>query len=206
MVINNFEQLENYFDRKTSNDDFYFVQVIQRKKDGVELPSYTSGARVIRSFYFFDRLEFRRQKPYIIELCNNNNARAYFWVNIRNAFDVACESIRQFTELIQAGNTYQGKDVYSRASGRTRSNKYDKLWIVDIDDMSIVEQIKEIILSCRGAEDRLYDVVPTVQGCHLITRGFDVEQFKQKLAIAKLPDVNVHKENPTLLYYNKKDE
>ena len=52
-MVDNFEYLANLFDGLVDKDDFYFVQIIQRKKDGVELPSYTSGARTIRSFYFF---------------------------------------------------------------------------------------------------------------------------------------------------------
>lgn len=44
-MIDNFEYLSNLFDGLVDKDDFYFVQIIQRKKDGVELPSYTSGAR-----------------------------------------------------------------------------------------------------------------------------------------------------------------
>lgn len=77
-MVDNFEYLANLFDGLVDKDDFYFVQIIQRKKDGVELPSYTSGARTIRSFYFFTKEEFLRQEPYIKDLCNSNNARAYF--------------------------------------------------------------------------------------------------------------------------------
>lgn len=75
-MVDNFEYLANLFDGLVDKDDFYFVQIIQRKKDGVELPSYTSGARTIRSFYFFTKEEFLRQESYIKDLCNN--ARAYF--------------------------------------------------------------------------------------------------------------------------------
>lgn len=45
MIVDNFEYLSKLFDELIDKDDFYFVQIIQRKKDGIELPSYTSGAR-----------------------------------------------------------------------------------------------------------------------------------------------------------------
>lgn len=39
-------------------------------------------------------------------------------------------------------------------------------------------------------------------GIHVITLGFDLEQFKQQLAIAKLDNIDIHKDNPTILYYS----
>lgn len=57
-MVDNFEYLANLFDGLVDKDDFYSVQIIQRKKDGVELPSYTSSARTIRSFYFLQRRNF----------------------------------------------------------------------------------------------------------------------------------------------------
>ena len=57
-MVDNFEYLASLFDKLVDKNDFYFVQIIQRKKDGVELPSYTSGARTIRSFYFLQRKNF----------------------------------------------------------------------------------------------------------------------------------------------------
>lgn len=204
-MIDNFEFLASWFDNLKSQDDFYFVQIIQRKKDGVNLPSYTSGARTIRSFYFFNGEEFIRQEPYIKELCNKNNARAYFWVNPRNTVEVACESIKQFAELIKNGNTRQGVAVYDRATGISRSLNYDKLWIVDIDskDLEYIKKIMDVINYCRGKEgNKILCTIPTLNGYHLITKKFDKEQFAQELAINKLNQVDVHNDNPTLLYYN----
>ena len=37
--------------------------------------------------------------------------------------------------------------------------------------------------------------IPTKSGCHLITTPFNLQQFKEKY-----PDIDVHKNNPTLLY------
>ena len=37
MIVDNFEYLSKLFDELIDKDDFYFVQIIQRKKDGLEL-------------------------------------------------------------------------------------------------------------------------------------------------------------------------
>lgn len=192
-MVDNFEYLANLFDGLVDKDDF--VQIIQRKKDGV--PSYTSGARTIRSFYFFTKEEFLRQESYIKDLCN---ARAYFWINPRNTLDIACESIKQFADLIKNGNTRQGIAVYDRAAGASRSSNYKKLWIVDIDskDDEYRNRIISLINECRGA-DRIKHIIPTVN--HLISNEFDRQQFSQKLALYQLDQIDIHDNNPTLLYY-----
>lgn len=204
-ICDNFDKLSIYFNELKSPEDFYFVQIIQRKKDGIELPSYTSGARTIRSFYFFNKEQFLGQKEYIKELCRNNKARAYFWINPRNTVDVACESIKQLAELIQSGNTKQGVAVYDRATGSSRSTKYDKLWIVDLDskDAEYKNTIISLIEECRPEGDKIVDIIPTVNGYHLITHKFDKHLFQQKLAIKQLDSLDIHNDNPTLLYYER---
>lgn len=200
-MVDNFEYLANLFDVLINKDDFYFVQIIQRKKDGIELPS---NVRIIRSFYFFTKEEFLKQELYIKNLCDSNNARAYFWINPRNTFDIACESIKQFTELIKSGNTRQGISVYDKVTGSNVSNHYPKQWIVDLDSKNeeYKNKIISIIKECRGEETRIKHIIPTVSGYHLITSKFDLKQFFQKLAINKLDNLDVHKNNPTLLYAN----
>lgn len=204
-ICDNFELLSTFFDRLKCSEDFYFVQIIQRKKDGIELPSYTSGSRTIRSFYFFNKEHFLEQKEYIKELCRNNKARAYFWINPRNTVDVACESIKQFAELIQSGNTKQGIAVYDRVTGSSRSAKYDKLWIVDLDskDIDYKLNIQSLIYECRPEGDKIVDIIPTVNGYHLITHKFDKRLFQQKLVIKQLDSLDIHNDNPTLLYYEQ---
>jgi len=38
-------------------------------------------------------------------------------------------------------------------------------------------------------------------GYHLISNGFDRQQFSQKLALYQLDQIDIHDNNPTLLYY-----
>ena len=204
-ICDNFDKLSTFFDKLKSPEDFYFVQIIQRKKDGIELPSYTSGARTIRSFYFFNKEHFLGQKEYIKELCRNNKARAYFWINPRNTVDVACESIKQFAELIQSGNTKHGVAVYDRATGSSRSTKYDHLWIVDLDskDIEYKNTIISLIEECRPEGNKIKYIIPTINGYHLITSKFDKHLFQQKLEIKQFDRLDIHIDNPTLLYYEQ---
>lgn len=107
-------------------------------------------------------------------------------------------------DLIKNGNTRQGIAVYDRATGACRSSNYKKLWIVDIDskDDEYRNRIISLINECRGTEgDRIKHIIPTVNGYHLISNGFDRQQFSRKLALYQLDQIDIHDNNPTLLYY-----
>lgn len=89
-------------------------------------------------------------------------------------------------------------------TGASRSSNYKKLWIVDIDskDDEYRNRIVSLINECRGVEgDRIKHIIPTVNGYHLISNGFDRQQFSQKLALYQLDQIDIHDNNPTLLYY-----
>lgn len=209
-MVNNFELLSTLFDGLIDKDDFYFVEIMQRKKDGINLPSNTHGARIIRSFYFFSKEEFLKRVDYMKQLCEDNHARAYFWVNPRNTTDIACECIKQYAEIIKTGNTRLGMSVFDSATGSSRSNHYEKLWILDVDskDQEYCQKILDVMNSCRGRDtsgNRLKYTIPTSQGYHFITTAFDRNQFAQELAIRQITPIDIHDNNPTLLYYNNEE-
>ena len=47
-------------------------------------------------------------------------------------------------------------------------------------------------------ESKIYAYIPTKNGYHIITKPFNLKQFKDKY-----PDIDVHKNNPTILYIPK---
>lgn len=187
-------------------DEFYFLQIIQRKKDGNVTDTGNNGYRTIKTYYIYSIEQLRKKEDKIKELCLKNNARAYINVNRRNAEEVVLSAIQQYAQLISEGNAYQGYRVYDSACGSTRARGYKPLWVVDIDskDSKYFYKISNIINSCRGAEEnKVKYIIPTLNGYHLITIGFDVNQFNQKLAIENLDPIDIQKDNPTLLYYVK---
>ena len=72
---------------------------------------------------------------------------------------------------------------------------------IDSKDVDFYMQIWKTIDQCRGRG--VYDIIPTSQGYHLITGGFDLRHFRQLCQIMKVDPIDVHKDNPTLLYYAK---
>lgn len=200
MTIDNFNAVTPWFDNLSDQGDFFFVQVMQRNK---EKNNVGSSGYVIKDYHFFDKETFLSKKEEITTLCKAFNARAYFWINPRNCKEVQYEIIREALEAIELG-THKLFKCVSRALGRKRCNKYKSKWILDFDtkDWSLINKYLDLVGKCRPNVNKILYYVPTVNGIHVITLGFDLEQFKQELAIAKLDNIDIHKDNPTILYYS----
>lgn len=226
MTIKNFDIIKNFltFDDK---DDFYFLQIIQRKKDGNQIPSANNGYRTIKTYYIRSLEDFDRRKNAIIQLCKQNNARAYINLNVRNAREVALTAAKAYIDLVREDRCSQGHRVYDHACGITPKMGVKKKRIVDIDDLSPeeVDTICNIICKCRSAfpmenpdadmYDNIIAEIPTAHGVHIITHGFDVERFREileqttKIRLTKdqIKEItNVKKDNPTLLYFDDKSQ
>lgn len=198
-MVNNFNLITPWFENLLDQGDFYFVQIIQRKKEC----DISSNCNVIKDYHFFDKEHFLSKRDEIITLCKTFNARAYFWINPRNCKEVQYEILRETIEALEQDSHNLFKCV-SKAIGRKRNNKYQTRWILDFDtkDWSIINKYLDLVKECRPEGDKIKYDLPTVNGVHIIITPFDIEQFKQKLAIAQLPNIDIHKDNPTVLYYD----
>lgn len=197
-MIDNFNIFSSWFENLTDQGDFFFVQVIQRKK---ECP--VGSNNVIKDYYFFDKDSFLNKKEEIATLCKTFNARAYFWVNPRNCRQVQYEIIREALEAIECNSKKLFRCV-SKAIGKRRNTNYKPLWILDFDikDTKLITKYLDIAMGCKHAGSSLvFNLIPTVNGFHAITKGFDLSQFNQKLNETGLESIDIHKDNPTVLYY-----
>ena len=192
-----------------SPDDFYFLQIIQRKKDGNDTGRGNNGARLIKAYYIRSQEHLISKMDKIIELCHNNNARAYISVNKRSFYKVSCGCQIKLGTMLMENNCFQAPRVWDHVCGETPalSGKH-LLRLIDVDTTS--EEELDIILNtisrCRGNDDgdeRVKFIVPTLNGFHVITSKFDVEQFAQELAIQKLDVPTIMRDAATLMYYEQ---
>lgn len=203
--VNNFDKITDFMSFN-NKDEFYFLQVIQRKKDGNVTQVGNNGYRTIKTYYIYSKEQLENKKDKIKELCLSNNARAYITLNKRNATKIALGCIAHYAQLVSEGNSNQGYRVYDSVCGKLRDTAYKPLWIVDLDskDRDYINKMIEIINQCQGAESNKIKLInPTVNGVHLITIGFNVQQFNKLLDEEGLEHVDIQKDNPTLLYYVK---
>ena len=197
-MTNNFDQIRDLL--KFESDYFYFIQIIQRKKEN---PEVGSNNRIIRSYNISSLEKFDKYKDEIIKLCEAFDARAYIHLNRRKWSKIALECLRHNAELI-ANEQYEGiKSSFETIIGRNNSEPFKtKTWIVDIDtkDEIIIHRIAHIIDTAMQPEGpKIITCIPTKNGYHLITKKFDTDAFNKHLSLqGDVPDI--HKDNPTILY------
>lgn len=75
-------------------------------------------------------------------------------------------------------------------------SKYDVLEELDGIWLETHPEHKQYLDNCERESVYLIDEIPTVNGYHLITKPFNLQKFKEIF-----PYIDVHKNNPTLLYF-----
>ena len=170
---------------------FYFISIMQRNKDGIKVASSHDSCRRIRTFYVFSLEEFDKIVPFIKEICDKIGARCYIELNRKDIFKCQIECIKRLAECIEHRTTKSRTIMDSVVAGAPSG---DKLWMIDCDtpDDSIIYDIIEYIKNHNGTH---YAVIPTVNGCHIITSRFDPRDFK-------FEDCEIKRNAFTLLYYN----
>lgn len=184
----------------TSEDDYYFLQILVRKKDKDTLPFKIGGSnnnsRLIRSYnvtsvqYLEDRYEE------IKAICNLFQARAMICLNRRSFKSSSLQMMVRLAQSIQSNN-YRNAAMWNNVSGVYNPIK-DKIWIIDVDreDVGNPEKLVEItnfINNQKPFGNKIIAKVPSKSGFHYITQPFDQRGFEKF-------KLEMHKNNPTNLY------
>ena len=201
MVIDNFEKVSKYlyFEKDNDSDLFYYVQVIQRKKDkGV---SISRNSKTIREYYITSKRYWQEHIEEIKQLCRTLNARAYIHLVPRSWKKCTVMAIGELATYLRSNQCSALRKLTSEMAGKYPADKQKKLWIVDIDtkDDGYLQTVKNVVTNhCRPYGDKTVDLFPTKNGWHLITEPFNMQDFRCFYAEG---EVDVHKNNPTLLFY-----
>ena len=203
MKVDNFDLISKTFLFKEdlrpeiAGDWFYMIQIMTRTKDTGEKPKH------IRTMFVESREYLMSHKDMIAKLCEVFNARAYISVNPSSYKKCAIKMFKELADVVENGN-YKGiLSLPETVAGKYNVDGGDKRWIVDLDGIKNIEDIEPYINFImneynegRGKVSGEIIVVPTVNGSHLLVSPFDVRNFKKKW-----PDIEIHKDNPTVLYY-----
>jgi hypothetical protein len=192
-MIDVFEQIKPLliFENK---DDFYYLQILQRKKENKELGS---NSRVIKNYYINNLEYIEKRYDEIKRLCDMFNARAMLRLNKRSYSKVAFKTIQNVANSMSNGEFEFIKKSYDRACGNGHNDK-NKKWILDIDGDILEYDINEMLSIINEAQpygEKLIVRLPTKNGIHLIVRPFNVTEFSKKY-----PNIDIHKDNPINLY------
>ncbi|MBU1173190.1 MAG: hypothetical protein KKD44_26800 [Proteobacteria bacterium] len=196
-MMDNFHKLPNLLTFE-SEDDFYYLQILQRKS---EHPELGSNSKVIRN-YFINSIEYlNSHESEIKAICDTLNARACLRLNKRSYRRVAFKTMVNLANTM-ANNTFNHcYRVYDKTCGQGHNHKPAR-WIVDIDTKMNKRELNEIVLFIDRKCDpikkeytKFVTVLDSKKGYHLIMHPFNVMQFKQLY-----PEIEIHKDNPSNCY------
>ena len=179
-----------------SEDDFYYLQILRRRKDN---PDDQEKNTVTIKDYYIRSIEYLEKKyDEIKSLCEYFNARASIRLNKRSFEKVCFRTLNNITAQMMQNDYHSAKQAYSKACGQCH-NDNEKKWIVDIDEDMIYASdniIHHINSECLPIDTmKQLAIIPTKSGLHLITKPFNIETFKKKYHM-----IDIHKDNPTNLF------
>ncbi len=177
-----------------SDDDFYYLQIIQRKKENSGIGS---NSRIIKNYYIGSISYLESKYDEIKDICKLFNARAMLRLNKRSYKKVALRSMVNIANSISNNDYSHIKKSYDRACGVCH-NDNNKSWILDFDeyeDINNKTEVIEFIDSLEPFGNKVLIELPTKSGIHLITKPFNLSVFS-----VKYPSISVHKDNPINLY------
>ena len=195
-VVDNWKYLRDKLD--FSNPFmFYMVQLQQRKKDDETFPA---NNRTVKTFFISTLSDYDTLEPEIKRLSDETGSRVYIRLNRRSFETVSIEILRELAKMLEDKNFQHLKNLVGSSAGRVCSEP-DKLWIVDIDEKNekLCEDVADTIENVLANSGIVHYVVPTLHGYHLVTSKFDSKTFSEIY-----PGIDIHKDNPTLLYFTSK--
>lgn len=176
-----------------SKDDFYYLQILQRKKEN---PQLGSNSRVIKNYYIISEEYLLDRYDEIKKLCEIFNARAMIRLNKRSFEKVGFKCMTNLANTMANKEYSFLKASYDRACGLGH-NDNEKKWILDIDIINeeFDREVQLFINNIIPAGGKILGNFKSKNGHHLITKPFNLQEFSQKY-----PEIEVHKDNPTNLY------
>lgn len=201
-MINNKEKIKPLliFPHK---DCFYFIQILQRKKDhkGETLGGSNNNSRLIKAYYITSVEKLEQHWEEMVKLADLFNARVSINLNPRNFQKAAFHCLQKIANQMSNGDFYGVRKAYDSVCGEYHS-EIDKRWLVDIDHFDDIADIRKIEAYINEQHDKMENkeynilsILPSKSGYHIITNPFNLEYFGERY-----PNVEVHKNNPTNLY------
>lgn len=202
-MVDNFEQIKKLL-TFNSEDEFYFVQILQRKKDNPEnINGSNNSSRLIKAYYISSLEQLERDKDEMIFFADYFNARVGINLNKRSFYKTAFNTLKHIAEQMHNKNFKDVKRAYNTCCGI--HNGGDKIWILDVDkledwikysgEIDRYNQMDVLISNSQPYGNKCIAKIPSKNGYHLLVNSFDTREF-----VKKFPEVEIHKNNPTNLY------
>ena len=198
-MIDNFELIKSLLE--FPNDDIYYhLQILRRGKDHPELPA---ANRVIKSYFICSLESLDYVEDEIKKLCEFFGARAYINLTPKSIKKTTMLQLKYIAQRAYEGDFKKIWKSWNTCAGEIKGE--ETRWVVDVDNINIdntnlqkenyEERLVKYLAYLEPIGNKVVAKIPTKSGFHLVTTSFNLQQFKEQC-----PDIDVHKNNPTLLY------
>jgi hypothetical protein len=213
--VDNFKLIESLlFDRLDERDDkdsVIFGRIIRRRKEN---PGEQSGEYIVKRYTFTSKKTFILRQQEIKDLCHLFNARFYITTNVKSIKNIAQDISERVPKLIRSEQYYFFKRIFDNTGDANKGIKDYRLWVFDIDDKEYADPIIKYMMDNQFG--RLYGIVPTINGTHLLVEPHDTRYIYNNEVndisadgdgSLRLKDMfDIKKNALTLIYYNDRLE
>lgn len=202
MVVDNWNLIREKLDF-SDKDKFYFIELMQRKKDDSSFPA---NNRMVKYYFVYSLEYYDAIESEVKRLSDCTGARVYILLNRRSYKKCMLNMLADAAKMAIDDNYLHFPNLIPSVVGKY-ADESDKKWIVDIDydetkynaiNKGDIKSLELFIdsLEPHTVESKIKFRVPTLHGVHLITSPFNCQKFSQEY-----PNIDIHKDNPTLLYF-----
>ena len=136
--IDNFQVAESQLLSFCNPGEFYMAMVLKRRKDvnGPVIEGVNEDNRLIKHYFIYDAEYLNKKKQAIINLCEQNNARAYLLPQRRDCRLVLWALHDKVSETLRCGsmNVHFDHLIRSCVAGMHETAEgWHKRWVIDID-------------------------------------------------------------------------
>ena len=187
---------------KGNLDRYFVIELMRRGKDNPDLPAANYH---FKNYYIYSWRDLDKYEEEIKNVCTLLRLRAYCSVNYKMMSQVALDTMAESARRIAAHDYKKFYNIFESSSGKY-VDKGNSVWIVDIDKEDLYKQyeIENFINKCEPTytDDKILYRMPTKSGIHLITHGFNLQDFNAKCISVYEKIFDVKKNHLTLLYEN----
>ena len=172
-MIDNFELIKPLLTFE-SEDDFYFVQILQRKKDNPGgIKGSNNSSRLIKAYYVSSIEYLDKHRDEMIHFADYFNARVGINLNKRSYYKTAFNTMKTVAEQMHNKNFRSVRRAWNNACGV--HNGGDKIWLLDFDykptNPNWYIDVKGYLYGQQPiAENKVLAFIPSKSGVHVITK------------------------------------
>lgn len=174
-MIDNFSQIVPLL--KFEEGTFYYLQVLQRKKDNPGM-SWQTKQRYFKFIRSQEELEIYTREAK--EISDFYNARAYISLTPRSFEKLSLEALVELSTRIKNKDFNSSFKIFEKLALLPGcAKKKGKLWMLDYDNNSGTADLVELLTTTYKIPFKA--LLPTVNGYHIIVEPFNIQSLGQPL-------------------------